>query len=431
MFSEYFLSPVYRGPLIGSILMCMVTALVGGFVFLKKQSLISETLSHSSFPGVVLGALVSSVFLPVNSEYLAVFILIGAFIFSLISLYLLRYFERRTLVKNDTALCFILAWFFAIGLLLVSQMQFTAPLFYKKSLTFLYGQVATMTDKHIVIYGALLLITLLCMILFYHPIKAYLFDPLFFQGLGLPIKLVESVLFGLLLFAIIIGISSVGVVLLSGMLIAPCVAARQWTSRYHTLFILSALIGAVSAFLGVVFSIQLSLKYSLSFPTGPSIILVATSIALVSLIIAPKKGIVFRFVRLLLFRLRCIEENILKGMWQYNLKEKKALKKAHNLSFFTYYFLLWHMGEAGWVTRKKNRLLLTKDGENKAKKIVRLHRLWEVYLADHLGIGHDKVHQSAEQIEHLITEDLEKKLTEFLDDPKEDPHQKPIPQKEV
>lgn len=431
MLTEYIFSPVYRGPLIGSILMCMVTALVGGFVFLKKRSLVSETLAHSSFPGVVIGAFCASFFVPVNNEFLPIFILVGALVFSLISLYLLRYFEKKTFVTNDTALCFVLAWFFAIGLLLVSQMQFTAPLFYKKSLTFLYGQVATMTDKHIGIYGVLLVVTLSSIIFFYHPIKAYLFDPLFYRGLGLSAALIEFVLFALLLFAIIIGISSVGVVLLSGMLIAPCVAARQWTSKYHVLFILSALFGGISAFVGVLLSISLSLKYSLSFPTGPLIILVASSFALVSLVIAPKKGIVFRYIRLLLFRLRCIEENILKGIWQYNLRGRKALKKAHNLSFFSYHFLLWHMQDSGWIIRKNKSLILTKDGENKAKKIVRLHRLWEVYLADHLGIGHDKVHKSAEQIEHLITEDLEKKLTEFLDDPKEDPHQKPIPQKEV
>lgn len=430
-FTEYFISPVYRGPLIGSILMCLVASIVGIFVFLKKRSLVSETLSHASFPGVVIGVFLASFFIEIRDPMLSIFIMVGAILFSSLSYFMLEYLEKKTIIKNDTALCYLLAFFFALGLLITSQMQFVAPLFYKKSLSFLYGQVATMTDQHIFLYGALLVFSLVLIILFYYPIKALLFDSLFFQGLGFSRKLIEGLISLLLLLAIVTGISSVGVVLLSGMLIAPCVAARQWTSKFLPLFFLSAFFGALSAVVGVIGSIELSLAYSLSFPTGPSIVFVASLLSLLSLLIAPKRGYLFRCYRLYVFKIRCIEENILKGIWQYSLQEKRRIKKFHSLSFISLFFLLIHMKYLGWIFLKEKKVYLTKDGENKAKKIVRLHRLWEVYLADHLGIGVEKVHKSAEQIEHLLTEDLEKKLTQFLDDPKEDPHNKPIPTKEL
>lgn len=430
-FSEYFTSAIYRGPLFGSVFMCLTASIVGVFVFLKKRSLVSETLSHASFPGVVIGVFIASFFVGIDSQSLGLFSILFAFIFSALALFLLEYLEKKVFVKNDTALCFILSTFFALGLLMVSQMQFAKPLFYKKSLTFLYGQVATMSDYHIVLYGGLFTLVFILFFLFYDAIKSYLFDHCFYQGLGFSKRLIECVIYSLLLLAIVIGISSVGVVLLSGMLIAPSLAARQWTDKFSHLFFLAAFFGVVSALVGVIGSSMLSFSLNLSFPTGPLIVLFVCFIALFSLLFAPKKGLIFRFVRLTLFRIRCIEENILKGIWQYEERKIEKVKQRHQLSLFLFQFIIWRLEFSGWIEKDRKELFLTKDGENKAKKIVRLHRLWEVYLADCLGIGAEKVHKSAEQIEHFITEDLEKKLTKMLEDPKEDPHKKPIPEKQV
>ena len=73
---------------------------------------------------------------------------------------------------------------------------------------------------------------------------------------------------------------------------------------------------------------------------------------------------------------------------------------------------------------------LTQEGKIRAANIVRLHRLWEVYLV-HMGQGVEKVHHSAEEMEHILTPDLERRLTEFLQDPKHDPHLQPIPRGDV
>ena len=84
---------------------------------------------------------------------------------------------------------------------------------------------------------------------------------------------------------------------------------------------------------------------------------------------------------------------------------------------------------AQWMGEKKGKdtYRLTKEGEIWAAKIVRLHRLWEVYLVDYLGIGPEKVHVNAEEMEHIITPELEHDLTLLLKDPKRDPHHQPIP----
>lgn len=74
---------------------------------------------------------------------------------------------------------------------------------------------------------------------------------------------------------------------------------------------------------------------------------------------------------------------------------------------------------------------LTKEGRLRAGKIIRFHRLWEVYLANYVGVGHERVHRNAEEMEHIITPELEQELTLLLNDPKLDPHAQPIPPKDL
>jgi manganese/zinc/iron transport system permease protein len=87
------------------------------------------------------------------------------------------------------------------------------------------------------------------------------------------------------------------------------------------------------------------------------------------------------------------------------------------------------MRTKGWIERKKKGdYFLTLNGRQRAANVVRLHRLWEVYLTNYLGIGGgERVHRNAEEIEHILTPDLEHELTLLLQDPKQDPHDQPIP----
>lgn len=73
---------------------------------------------------------------------------------------------------------------------------------------------------------------------------------------------------------------------------------------------------------------------------------------------------------------------------------------------------------------------LTSDGIQRAARVIRLHRLWEAYLV-YLGQGIEKVHRSAEEMEHIISPEIEAQLTELLNDPKQDPHLQPIPARET
>jgi manganese/zinc/iron transport system permease protein len=133
-------------------------------------------------------------------------------------------------------------------------------------------------------------------------------------------------------------------------------------------------------------------------------------------------------IRVLRFRQKCFEENVLKGMWKKGRVSFSSLKESHYLTSMILCFLLWKMEREGWIVREEKLFALTLDGKKRAARIVRLHRLWEAYLAD-LGWPGERVHRTAEEMEHILTPELEERLSFLLSDPKLDPHSQPIPER--
>jgi manganese/zinc/iron transport system permease protein len=433
---QYFTDPVLQAPTLGSMLMCLSSALVGVIVFLRRRSLLGEALSHAAYPGVVLSVLFMAAFFPLSSEWLALAILVGAFLSALLGLWVIEKLESAFKVKNDAALCFVLSVFFGVGVLVASRIQITHALWYKTVQIFLYGQAATMTDIHVLLYLCLSILLAMVMIFLYRPIQMAIFDRDFSRTAGVPIRAVDTLLFMLLVTAIVIGIRSVGVVLMAGMLIAPAVSARQFSNRLWAVFLYAGAFGALSGFLGNYLSIELpewgmrrGWNWDFSLPTGPMILLSASAICILSLLFAPRNGLISRLWRILRFREQCLGENLLKYLWRCGEGHGAAfseIRKWQPQPALQLMLLLWRLKRQGWIEEKAHRIQLTREGNLRAKRIVRLHRLWEVYLV-FLGQGAEKVHHNAEEMEHIITPELEKELTELLGNPKKDPHAQPIP----
>lgn len=431
----YFTDPVLRGPTIGCMLMSLSAALVGVLVFLRRESLIGESLSHAAYPGIMLGCLFMGALSVDYDEAVTLWILAGAFITSIIGLWMIHWLEKSFRIRSDSALCFILALFFGIGLTVASRLQFIEPSLYRKGQAYLYGQAATMTDFHIWLYGALALLTIILIGLFRNPIKLLIFDRNYAQSIGMNVWGFDQLVFSLVILAVIIGMRTVGVVLMSAMLIAPAAAARQYTHRMGPMLALAAFIGALSGFLGNYLSVELSyafLKVSegsqLSFPTGPSVVVVSAAICIISLLIAPERGLFVRAARIAGYRYKCACENLLKFMWKHGSVSAEGWHALEGTSRLLRMFILFRLKRNGWIVKTaQNDWSLTPEGKARAAKIVRLHRLWEVYLVEYLGVGSERVHHNAEEMEHVLTPELEMQLTLLLNDPEKDPHAQPIP----
>lgn len=418
-FLDLFTDPIIRAPVIASMLLSFAASFMSVVIFIRKRAMLGETISHATYPGVMIGLFIASLF-DLDKAY-PLLILCGGILTGYLGNLLLEFMNRNFRISNDAAMTFVLASFFGIGITIASYAQVSAPGLFQKIRVYLYGQTATMTDQHIYLYLLLTVPVVLTVLFFYKELVMLLFDRSFARLANGSFAALDALLFALITFSVCLGMRSVGVILISAMLVVPALAARQYTNRLSTMFCLSGLFGLLSALLGNYLSITLTAliakyrpEFHTSLPTGPMIIIVAGFFAIFSLLFAPKRGVVIRSIRAFLFRIRIDQENLIKALW----REKKLEGNGTSL-------ILLRL--KGFVAKEGNHYILTPLGEARGSQIVRLHRLWELYLVRDHKFDATLVHKSAEEIEHILTPELERELTRHLDNPQFDPHNQPIP----
>jgi DtxR family transcriptional regulator, Mn-dependent transcriptional regulator len=127
------------------------------------------------------------------------------------------------------------------------------------------------------------------------------------------------------------------------------------------------------------------------------------------------------------------EENYLKIIYKLSAEtgtevSTNALAEQTQTKAASVSDMLRKLAEKQWVHYQKYQgVRLTAEGERLALKVIRKHRLWEVFLVEKLGFGWDEVHNIAEELEHIDSEELVQRLDDFLGNPKFDPHGDPIP----
>lgn len=287
---ELFTDYTLRTVTIGSMLLGAISGLLGCFAVLRRQALLGDAMSHAALPGIALAFLITG-------QRDTFTLLIGAAIAALAAALWLLAIVRTSRIKDDTALALVLAVFFGFGLVLLSYVQRQPTAAQAGLKSFLFGQAAALVERDL---WAMLVISgpaLALVALFWPSIKLISFDPDFARSLGLPVRRVEVLLTGVIVAAIVIGLQTVGVVLMSAMLIAPAVAARQWTNRLETMVLLAAGFGALAAFAGAWIS-----ALGDRIATGPVIVLTMSGLTAVSLLIAPERGLLWQRWRLTRWR---------------------------------------------------------------------------------------------------------------------------------
>ncbi len=416
---NYFTDPVLKAPTIGSMLMCFIAAFVGTFSVLKKRSLVGEAISHASYPGVICSLLLGQMFFEGQWWQELLIPLIGAAISSLLGMFFIQKLTTKYRVASDSALCFIVASFFGFSLVILTGLQARFPALYRQLQAYLFGQAATQTMANVYVYTILVVASFALMLVYYRHIKAVIFDPDYALAIGINVDKINAILLAITVLAVVIGIRSLGVVLLSSMLIFPAVASRLWTSRLEYVLLFAGLFGLLSGFFGVVLSHEMS--GALSFPTGPMIVLVAAAIFLFSIFFSPGRGLFFRIVRQASFRTHCQQENLLKVIYKLSRTKNRAEIAVNEIAShfqckaLRLKLLLWSLQKRGWVKSKDaDYYELTASGLLWGRKIIQLHRLWEVYLVEVYGLAKERAHPSAEEMEHIITPEIQKRLEKEL-----------------
>jgi manganese/zinc/iron transport system permease protein len=285
IFHNLFANYTFQVVALGTSILGIVSGALGCFAVLRKQSLIGDAMSHAALPGIVLAFIIFRSKTPLV-------LMGGAIIAGWIGTLALMGIVHNTRIKQDSALGFVLSVFFGFGLVLLTFVQRLPDARQAGLDRFLFGQAAAMLEGDVVSMGLLGGAALLLMGLFWKEFKLLSFDIEFGASLGFPMRALDILLTTLLVVAIVIGLQSVGVVLMSAMIVAPAAAARQWTDRLGVMVLISACFGALAGVSGALISSMVS-----RLATGPTIVLAISLIMLVSLLFAPNRGLIWAWVR--------------------------------------------------------------------------------------------------------------------------------------
>ena len=282
--------PTLRPAVLGTAALGAVSGGVGTFAVVRRQSLQGDAVSHAALPGVA-----AAYWLGGRSE---IALLLGAAVTGWLALTLVGALTRRGRASFDSALAGALAVFFGLGLVLMTYLQRLYPGTPAVRLQqYLFGaEAATIRLGDLVPLLALGVPALLVLLAFWKEFKLLSFDPDFGASLGLPVRRLDVLLTVVIVAAVVIGLQTVGVVLMSALIVAPAAAARQWTDRLGTLVTLAMLFGAAAGVTGTLLAHTLS-ERGHAVPTGPTIVLTATAFTLASLLFAPRRGLLPQLAR--------------------------------------------------------------------------------------------------------------------------------------
>ncbi|MFW6250948.1 MAG: metal ABC transporter permease [Alkalispirochaetaceae bacterium] len=269
-----------RSVAFGGALLGAVTGFLGSFAVLRKQSLLGDAISHAALPGVALAFLIA------GRETGA--LLIGAGLASWLGVGFIRLVTRTTRIKDDAAMGIVLAGWFAAGIVGLTYIQGRSDASQAGLDTFIFGQAASIVRSDIRLLLGVSAAAVGVAVMFWKQFKLVTFNPEFAGANGFNVSFWQGLLSGLVVVAIVLGLQLAGVILMVGMLIAPGIAARQWSDRLGGMVALAALFGATSGIIGAVLSAA-----DADLPTGPMIIVVASVLVVVSITIAPGRGVLW------------------------------------------------------------------------------------------------------------------------------------------
>lgn len=269
----------------GSALLGIIAGVLGSFAVIRKESLLGDAVSHAALPGIAIAFLLTQT---KKTEVL----LLGALISGLIATLLILAIDKYSRIKFDSALALVLSVFFGGGIVLLTYIQKLPNANQAGLENFIFGQASTLLKRDVGVMVVLGIILIFLVILFWKEFKIVSFDEEYAESLGFYTRKITILLFAMIVTAIIIGLQTVGVILMSAMLTAPAVAARQWTDKLSIMVVLSAFFGGISGVIGTIMSSAVS-----KLPTGPMIVIVISGIVIISLAFAPNRGLLWKYIR--------------------------------------------------------------------------------------------------------------------------------------
>ncbi len=400
-----------RVVVLGTTILGIAAGVVGTFAYLRKRAMVGDALSHATLPGIALAFLLTS------QKQLPVLLAGAAFtgILGVLCVLGLRRFPR---IREDAAIGIVLSVFFGAGVVLMTILQKVKTGNQAGLNRFIYGTSAGMIarDAELILLAAAAVV--LCATLFYKELRIVCFDQDYAAALGRPVLLIDLVMMGLLVLTTVVGLQAVGLILVVALLIIPAAAARFWTEQFLPMILIAALVGAASGYAGSC----LSAKYPHT-PTGAVIVLSAGALFFVSMFFAPRRGVIADFLSRVALSRKIAYQNLLRALAEHeelagegtaaameDLLRKRSWSRVHLRS------LARRAERAEDVSvGPAGEIRLAPAGRAEAARILRNHRLWEMYLIKHADIAPSHVDRDADQVEHVLSREIVQELERALE----------------
>ena len=382
----------------GGAILGVVSGVLGCFAVLRKESLMGDALSHAALPGVGIA------FLLFGRELSA--LLIGAGIASWVGVQFIRSLLNTTRLKQDTAMGIVLAAWFAAGIAILTYIEKQSDASQAGLDGFIFGQAAAMVQSDVNLIAFVGAIAFGFVLLFWKEFKLVTFDPEFAGANGFRVGIINMLLSTLIVIAIVLGLQLAGVILMVGMLIAPGIAARQWTQKLDQMVILSAVFGAFAGGIGAILS-----GVDANIPTGPMIIVVAFGIVAVSIGFAPGRGLIWSLLRQRRDQRRFAAQITLRDLYKFAQSHNDPTYPVpdaviRGIGSANVEHGLNQLLKREYIAQQGTNWVLTPQGIDVAQHDVYNQQLWEVYrvYGDELDLP-------------LIHEDRQKDIHEVLPEP--------------
>ena len=357
---------------VGGAVLGVLSGVLGSFAVLRQQSLMGDALSHAALPGVAIA------FLLMGREL--GWLLIGAGIAGWVGVMFINSVTRTTRIKQDTAMGIALTAFFAFGITLLTYIQSRNDASQAGLDQFIFGQAAAIKRQDVLLISGVGLAVFVILALFWKEFKLITFDTEFARANGFNVRFLDTLLSTLIVVAIVLGLQLAGVILMVGMLIAPAVAARQWTHRLDQMLVLSALFGGFAGAAGAILS-----GIEQGLPTGPLIIVVASAIVFLSIAFAPERGLVWALWQRRQDRQRFAAQHIMRDIYRHARQHDDFFQPAPAGMLAALRGPVARVGiqqltQAGLIEPTSgDHWRLTRTGLAAAREDARNLRLWDLY----------------------------------------------------
>lgn len=420
-----------RVVVLGTTALGLAAGLVGTFMLLRKRALLGDALSHATLPGIGLAFIVMAS--AGHSGKSLPGLLIGAAASGVVGVAGVMCIRRYTRLKEDAALGIVLSVFFGAGIALLGVIQKMDTGHAAGLESFIYGKTASMlaSDAEL-IAGCALLVGAVCALLM-KEFTLVCFDQSYAAARGFPVGGLDALMLGLVVIVTVVGLQAVGLILMIALLVVPSAAARFWTDDLPTMMVTSAVLGGVSAFFGASLSALVP-----RLPAGAIIVLVSWGFFLISMVAGPVRGVLPGILRHRRLNRRVSHQHLLRALFEEAERARSRDYDAAHLPGVSHRRLLslrsWSqpalrmeisrsVREGSVRVGAEGNVHLTEKGLREAKRVVRNHRLWELYLINFADIAPSHVDRDADQIEHVLDESMLARLERLL----EEEHAAPLP----